>query len=67
MLRKIFIIILTVCFFFQSACSVMISEIPVRESDYEYIKSAEKIKVTTIDGIENQLTQFGITDTHLTG
>ena len=67
MLGKIFIIILTTCFLFNPACSVMISEIPVKEPDYNNVKSAGKIKVTTIEGMEHEITQFEFTDTHIKG
>ena len=45
----------------------MISEIPLRKSDYNNMKNTGKIKVTTVDGMKYELTQFHFTDTNIIG
>ena len=59
--------ILLILSMFFSACSSVITEIPVRENEYIDITNAEVLFVTTTDGITHEVTNFQFTDDKLVG
>lgn len=67
MFKKSICIILIASFIFYTSCASVISEVPVKESEYDDIKTAEKIFITSKDGKEHEIIQFEFTETNLVG
>ncbi len=67
MFRKTITIIVLVFFIFYTGCASVVSKVQVKESEYDAIKIAEKIFVTTKAGVEHEVIEFKFTETHLIG
>ncbi len=67
MFRKTITIIVLACFLFYTGCASVIQKVPVKETEYDDIKIAKKIYVTTKGGIEHEIIQFEYTETLLIG
>lgn len=67
MIKRIMFVGLFIIFLLLNACASIIKEVPVKQSEYNDIKEAEKILITTKDNSQHIVIQHNFTEISLVG